>query len=231
MTIQAEIQSLAPSTLLEFFILDSTNLPGGSIERFHAGVNALAQPVVWQGSTYQPLPIKAEGFDLTTKGSLPRPKMTIANANGVLSAEVRNFNDFVGCKVIRKRTFAKYLDAVNFPGGLNPTANPDQHLPDEVWYVERKMMENRYVIEFELSSAMDLQGVQLPNRQIIQNSCPWAYRGSECGWNGGYYDAQNNPVSSASQDVCAKTLGACKVRFQGSPIRFGGFPGAQRGNQ
>lgn len=232
MSITAEIQSLSPSAMVELFILDSTNLDGGSIERFHAGTNGLNQAVVWQGNTYQPMPIKAEGFDVTTKGSLPRPKMTVANANGLLSAQVRNFNDFVGCKVTRKRTFLKYLDAVNFPGGVNPTANPDQHLPDDIWYVERKMMENRYTIEFELSSAMDLQGVKLPNRQIIQNSCSWQYRGSECGWTGTtYFDKNNNPVDQVSQDACSKTLAGCKARFGTQPIRFGGFPGAQRGNQ
>ena len=133
MSIKAEIQSLSPTALLEFFVLDSTNLPGGDILRFHAGTNDLMQPVTWQGQLYLPLPVEAEGFDISTKGTLPRPKMSVANANGLLSAEVRNFNDFVGCKVTRKRTFLKYLDAVNFPGGENPDANPDQHLPDDVW--------------------------------------------------------------------------------------------------
>jgi lambda family phage minor tail protein L len=231
MSIKAEIQSLSPTALLELFILDSTNLPGGSILRFHAGTNDLMEPITWQGQVYMPMPIKAEGFDVTTKGTLPRPKMSIANVNGMLSAEVRNFNDFVGCKVVRKRTFKKYLDAANFAGGENPDADPNQALPDDVWYVERKVTENRHIIEFELSSAMDLMGVQLPSRQIIQQSCMWRYRGEECGWNGGYYDKSGNATSDPAQDFCPKTLAACKARFQYSQIRFGGFPGAQRGSQ
>lgn len=231
MSIKAEIQSLSPTALLELFILDATNMPGGNILRFHAGTNGLLAPVVWQNETYLPLPIKADGFDITTKGALPRPKMTIANAGGLLSSEVRSFNDFVGCKVVRKRTFQKYLDAQNFEGNVNPSADPNQHLPDDVWYVERKLTENRYLIEFELSSAMDLQGVQLPARQIIQQSCMWRYRGVECGWNGAFFDKNNNGTADPAQDACAKTLSACKTRFQTSPIRFGGFPGAQRGNQ
>lgn len=231
MSIKAEIQSLSPTALLEFFVLDTTNMVGGTIMRFHAGTNGLLDSVVWQGQTYIPLPIKADGFDITTKGTLPRPKMTVANAGGLLSAEVRNFNDFVGSKVIRKRTFLKYLDAVNFTGGTNPDADPNQHLPDDVWYVERKMTENRYLIEFELSSAMDLQGVQLPARQIIQQSCMWRYRGTECGWTGSRYDKNNQPTTDPAEDICAKTLSACKARFGYNPIRFGGFPGSQRGNQ
>lgn len=228
MSVKSEIQSLAPSALLEFFTLDSTNLPGGDLLHFHAGTNKLMQPIVWQGITYQPLPIKADGFDVSAKGSMPRPKLTIANANGLLSAEVKSFNDFVGCKLTRKRTFQKYLDAVNFPGGTNTDADPNQFIPDDVWYVERKTNENRHVIDFELSSAFDLVGVQLPNRQIIQNSCPWVYRSAECGWTGGYFDA-NNAATTAANDKCGKTLAACRTRFTTSVIRFGGFPGAVRG--
>jgi lambda family phage minor tail protein L len=228
MTIRAEIQSLSPSALLDFFILDTTNLPGGSVMRFHAGTNGLSQPVVWQGQTYEPLPIEASGFDVTAKGALPRPKLKVANAGGFLSASVKTFNDFVGCKITRKRTFAKYLDAINFPGGTNATADPNQFIPDDLWYVERKVTENRYIIEFELSSAFDLMGQQLPSRQIIQNSCSWKYRSGECGWTGGNFDKNNNPTNAVG-DACAKTLAACKVRFGTQPIRFGGFPGAVRG--
>lgn len=227
-TVSGEIQRLATSALVEFFILDTTNMPNGSVFRFHAGTNGLSQPVVWQGQTYEAMPIQAEGFDVTGKGTLPRPKLRVANVGGLLSAAVRSYSDLVGCKVTRKRTFVQYLDAVNFPEG-NANADPNQYIADDIWYVERKMMENRYVIEFELSSAFDLMGQQLPNRQIIQNSCPWKYRGTQCGWTGGYYDSNNNPTAIAANDKCAKTLAACKARFGIQPIRFGGFPGAVRG--
>jgi len=228
MTIKAEIQLLEQSALIELFILDSTNLPGGGITRFHAGTNKLLQPIVWQGQTYEPLPIEASGFDMTTQGATPRPKVKIVNINGLLSAQVKQFDDFVGCKLTRKRTFAKYLDAVNFPSSTNPTADPNQFIADDIWYVERKVSENRHIIEFELSSAFDLMGVLLPNRQIIQNSCPWKYRGAECGYAGGYYNVNNATTSVQADDICAKTLTACKVRFGTSAVRFGGFPGAVR---
>ena len=83
-TIQTELQSLSPSALVELFELDMTNLPGGQIERFHAGTNTLTQPVVWQGNTYMAAPIEVEGFDVTTKGALPRQKIRIANVGGAL---------------------------------------------------------------------------------------------------------------------------------------------------
>lgn len=228
MTIAAEIQSLSPTALIELFVLDLSSVAGGSPLYFHAGTNKLQQPVVWQGITYMPLPIESEGFEITTKGSLPRPKLRAANINGMFSAELRTYDDLVGCKVIRKRTFTRYLDSVNFPEG-NPDADPNQSLIDDVWFVERKLSENRYVVEWELASAFDLQGVMLPYRQIIQNACVWKYRGPECGWTGGYYTTNDVATTDKSQDSCAKRLSSCRCRYgSNATLPYGGFPGAVR---
>jgi len=228
MTIAAEIQSLSPTALIELFVLDLSSVAGGSPLYFHAGTNKLQQPVVWQGVTYMPLPIESEGFEITTKGSLPRPKLRAANINGMFSAELRTYDDLVGCKVIRKRTFTRYLDSVNFPEG-NPDADPNQSLIDDVWFVERKLSENRYVVEWELASAFDLQGVMLPYRQIIQNACVWKYRGPECGWTGGYYTTNDVATTDKSQDSCAKRLSSCRCRYgSNATLPYGGFPGAVR---
>lgn len=223
-----EVQKLAPAAKLEFFHLDFTNIPGGGHLYFHCGTNNLQAPVIWQGQTYMALPVEAEGFDLTTQGALPRPKLRVANLNGVFSAEVMLYDDLVGAKLTRKRTFAKYLDAANFPGG-NADANPTVHYEDDLWYINQKVSENRYLIEFELASAFDLAGVQLPYRQVNQNSCPWTYRGAECGYNGSaYFDNKDQAETDPAKDVCGKALSSCKARFGNNVLPFGGFPGARR---
>lgn len=228
MTIESEIQLLSPSAIIELFSLDASKYAGGSVINFHAGTNKLQLPIVWQGVTYSPMPVEAEGFEVTGKGSLPRPKIRIANVDGLLSAEVNSRNDLVGCSLVRKRTFAKFLDAVNFPGG-NANANSAQHFADDLWFVEQKVSETRYVIEWELSSALDLQGVMLPYRQVIKNSCVWKYKGSECGYAGAnYYDSNDVPCISGL-DFCGKRLTSCELRFgSGQMLPFGGFPGAVR---
>ena len=229
MTIASEIQALAPTAIIELFVLDMTNIAGGAITYFHAGTNQLSQPVVWQGNSYTPLPIEATGFDITVKGSLPRPKVQVANINGLFSALVQSYNGLVGCKITRKRTFARFLDAVNFTAG-NPFADPTPFLPDDLWFVERKVTENKFMIEWELSSPFDVMNVMLPARQVIQNSCPWKYRSTECGYVGPYFDLNNLSTTVQANDVCNKSLGACKVRFPGANavVPFGGFPGANR---
>jgi phage-related protein len=112
----------------------------------------------------------------------------------------------------------------------NPDADPTQKFPDELWYIERKVKGNRNSYEWELVTATDLEGFQLPARPISANVCPWAYKGGDpCNYSGSsYFDAQDNPVASASQDVCSKSLNGCKKRFGASAVLpFGGMPGAR----
>jgi len=225
-----EIQALAPSALIELFALDTRNLDGGTLTYFHAGTNSVVQPIVWQGIEYLPMPVEAEGFDLVTQGTSPRPKFRVANVGGLFSAEARDYDDLVNCKVTRKRTHAKYLDSVNFPNGINPDANPAELYPDQMWFVNRKTNETNEMIEWELVSAFDLKNVMLPARQIIQNSCPFIYRSAECGYTDNrFFDKSDNPTWDQRLDVCAKRFTSCERRFPAPQVvRFGGFPGAMR---
>lgn len=222
-----ELQSLSPSSFLELYILDMTNTKSGGILYFHAGTNGLKAPVVWQGVVYDPWPIEATGFDATTSGSLPRPKLRVANTGGAFSAEVSANDDLLGCMLTRKRTFARFLDSVNFVGG-NPEADPDQHAEDDIWYIDQKTSENRNLLEFELASVFDLMGVELPGRQVLKSACSWRYRGPECGYTGPFFDRFDQPTIIATDDVCSKSMNGCKCRYAPGTLPFGGFPGATR---
>lgn len=226
-TITSEIQKLEPSAIIELFELDATTI-GSDIFRFHAGTNGLRQSLVWQGNTYLPFPVQASGFDMSGNGQLPRPKLMMANVTGAITLLVLQYDDMLGAKITRRRTLAKYLDAVNFPGGTNPTADNTAEFPSDVFFIDRKVTETRDVVEFELAAAFDVAGVQLPRRQIIQNVCTWRYRGTECGYSGtSYFDANDAPVGSVGLDVCGKRLTSCEARFGASnPLPFGSFPAA-----
>lgn len=226
MTILGDLLKFNQDAFIELFVLDLTNYSAG-LFYFHSGTNEIKDDIIWQGQAYQPLPVQASGFEYDgTK--FPRPKLQLANAQGVFSTLVRQHNDLIGSKIIRKRTTARYLDAVNFVGG-NPNANPSEYLPDEIFYITRKTQENRILIEFELGSSLDLQGVVLPKRQVIANICPFKYRGDECGYTGGpVADEYGNPVTTLALDKCSKLVDTgCKLRFGANgELPFGGFPGA-----
>jgi len=223
----ANTQRLEPGAIVELFEVDLTPF-GGELLRFHAGTNALRQNVVWQGNTYTAFPIQASGFEFNGQGQAPRPKLLVANVIGSITALVLQYDDIVGAKVTRIRTLAKYLDAVNFPGGSNPTADPGAEFPRDVFYVDRKATETNELVEFELSPAMDVTGVMLPRRQIVQNICVWRYRGAECGYTGTtYFNSSDQSVGTLAQDVCGKRLSSCKARFgQFAELPYGGFPAA-----
>ena len=224
MSINAELQKLAPSALIDLYELDVTP-NGGGLLRFHSGVNGLGNDIVWQGESYVRMPITIDGFDRRGSGALPRPLARLSNINGLMAAEARQYDYFLGCKFTRRRTFARFLDAVNFADG-NPDADPDQEMPLEVWFVDRKSSETPEVLEFELASALDMPGVLLPRRQIVQNSCPWGYRSLDCGYSGPpVAKADDTPTSDPAQDRCSKHLSGCKLRFgENSALPFGGFP-------
>lgn len=224
--IESDVQKLNPGAIVEMFELDATEL-GGDVLRWHSGVNVLGNDLVWDGETYSRFPVEASGFERSAKGTLPRPKVKVANISGLIGAMVRSLDDLMGAKVTRRRTFVKYLDAVNFPGGVNPQADPNCAFPEEIWFVDRKANENGIFIEFELSAAFDVRGVKLPRRQCIQNTCGWLYRGAECGYAGGAVaDKNDTPTTDMAQDQCGKRLASCKLRFgQYAELPFGAFPG------
>lgn len=225
MSIVRDVQTLSPGALIELFELDLT-ARGGGILRFHAGTNELHTPIIWQGHEYVPMPVDADGFDINGRGQLPRPKLRVANIDGVISQALQS-DDLAGVKVVRRRTLSQYLDAVNFSSG-NPTADPAAEFPQDVFFIDRKTAETRAYVEFELSSSFDVVGVQLPKRQIIQNSCPWRYRGPECGYTGGAVADQHDALTAdIAQDACGKRLDSCRLRWgEFGILPYGGFPAA-----
>jgi lambda family phage minor tail protein L len=181
-----DLSVLEPNAIIELFQLhlDATLHGSSDIYYFHNGVNAaVTGNVVWNGQSYVRLPLEATGFDYSSSGSLPRPKLAVSNIGSSITAILLSVNlittgnDLGGAKVVRIRTLKKYLDG-------EAGADPHAKFPDEIWYVDRKSNENRAVVEFELASKFDLVGVMLPRRQVIANVCQWVYRGGECGYTG-----------------------------------------------
>lgn len=437
----AEAQRLTPSAIMEFFELDTSMFVGGAIDYFHAGTNQLNSPVIWQGQTYEPWPVKATGFDRSGRGTLPQPRLACSNFQGMFSAYVKDFQDLIGAKVTRRRTHVRYIDRENFvgwegyaalaadgvsarmeknaptgpfssqyvtiesdvyipntattstyyflrydfigngyallgtstnfsfmignagaaeavnvaragymdkwikltgvydgsngilyingqqvaiaptftdgvvldtvPGSLrlieqtnadplffkqrntriygralspaeiaehaegiytdetglighwplqadfqdtsgnnnhlspiiagatiipsvdtNPSYDPTMEYTPEIWFINRKALQNNKVLEFELASAFDVAGVKLPRRQIQRNICAWVaiggYRGPYCGYAGGpVANLNDEPVGTLAEDDCGGRLVSCRMRFgDNAELPIGSFPGA-----
>ena len=226
-SIQEQLQSLEPSAIIELFHLELTEAVNGVDQDYyyHAGTNGISQNITFDSIEYAAYPIEVEGFQLSGKGTLPRPTMKIANANNAISELLLLYNP-LQAKVTRIRTCKKFLDTNNFANSVNATADPQAKFNDEIWYIDRVATENPQVVEFELSSKLDLMNLPLPRRQILEH-CPWKYRGTECGYKGtNYFDINNVPTTEAN-DVCGKQYSSCVKRFPTGDLPFGGFPGAR----
>tara|TARA_R100001079_G_scaffold43563_1_gene22040 strand:- start:255 stop:869 length:615 start_codon:yes stop_codon:yes gene_type:complete len=190
----SELQKLNPSARIELFVLElveglhyATGNPSSvpTTFRFHAGSNMNTnQEIIWQGNTYQKLPMSFEGAEFSGKGQIPRPTLTIANLGGITrSGEVITVtdlmiivnvttpqNDLTDAKLTRITTFASELDAANFPGNTNPFGTPSANeLPQEIFFIDRKSTETRDLVQFELVSNLDQTNLQLPRRQVTRN--------------------------------------------------------------
>ena len=176
----SDVQSINPSAIIELFTLQLDNSLHGATTTyyFHSGSNLNANnKIKWQTVEYLRFPIQASGFAFQ-KGQLPRPKLTVSNATGLISSilltvnETTAGNDLTGAKVTRIRTLAKFIDADNFADVQNPTADPTAEFPREIYSVDRKSSENREVVEFELAAPTDLAGVRIPKRQCTRTEFP-----------------------------------------------------------
>jgi lambda family phage minor tail protein L len=209
-SIVSELQLLSPSAIIELFELQTTLELHGSEEiyRFHSGVNMRQAngDIIWNGNAYSKFPIEADGFEFNGK-QMPRPTLRVANLFSSITAVLLNVNavtpgnDLIGATVTRIRTCARYLDAVNFENNQNPFGSPDPtaEAPREIYKIDRKVSENRDLIEFELAAAIDLVNVSLPGRQCISSICQWKYRGPECGYTGAnVFDELDEPANLAA---------------------------------
>jgi len=114
--IASSLLDIQPTAVLEFFRLypDTVVKPDVFIP-IHGG-SVFGDNVVWQGIEYIPVPVEGEGFEINGNGQLSRPKLRIANKDYLISSLLQNNFDFKNAKIVRKRTFLKYLDDVNFDG-------------------------------------------------------------------------------------------------------------------
>ncbi len=209
--ISEEIQKLEPSALITLFELKLTAAVNGvdQIYYYHAGTNEIKSNIVFNSQTYVAAPVQVKGFDKVTKGTLPRPTFTVANADNAITNLMLLYNP-LNAELKRIQTHKKFLDAVNFSSGTNSTADPDAIAQtDDIWYIDRVASETPESVVFELVGKINLQNLRLPKRQIVEH-CPWLYRGTQCGYTGtNYFDTNDNTVSSESEDKCGHKYSSC----------------------
>ena len=68
----------------------------------------------------------------------------------------------------------------NYPQPSNYDADENAIISKEVYFIDRKSLEDKNNLEFELSTLLDLQQISIPLRIVIEKTCGWQYRGEGC---------------------------------------------------
>ena len=196
---------MQPTAIVELFLIyfNPKDSPD-SFFGFHGG-SLFQKPITWQGIEYLPLPAEMEGFETNANGRIARPRIKISNKDYIITDLLLQYNDLQFSKLIRKRTFIKFLDNINFPNG-NPWGQQDftAELSNDSFVVSQKLAENKLFVEFELTSPLDIDGLDVNNRKILSNYCSFAYRGDGCCYKG-------LPVTNSKNEdlnISPRSLGA-----------------------
>ena len=198
----AELNKINPSSIIELFELELTvgkhiatgnpqNLP--TVYRFHAGANLNSfGEVIFQSNSYQRVAVQTQGFEKNSTGVISRPTITFSNLGGIVQNpatglvitmsdflaivnKVTPHNDLIDAKLTRKMPLASALDNANFSSGTNPFGTPSaDRLRDEIYVIDRKAIENRQVVQFELTAAHDLENRLIPQRTVTRDLFPAA---------------------------------------------------------
>tara|TARA_R100001440_G_scaffold14720_1_gene24915 strand:- start:1405 stop:2043 length:639 start_codon:yes stop_codon:yes gene_type:complete len=188
--------------LFELELTVGTHIAAGNpqslptVYRFHAGANLNNfGEVIFQSNSYQRVAVEVQGFDKKSTGTISRPTITFSNLGGIVQNpstglvitmsdflnsvnQVTPHNDLIGAKFTRKMPLASALDNDNFlPINNNPPVNPfgtpsADRLRDEIFVIDRKAVENRQVVQFELTAAHDLENRLIPQRVVTRDLFP-----------------------------------------------------------
>jgi phage-related protein len=198
----SELQKRNPSNIIELFQLQlSTAIHGtNTTYYFHNGASEDGyRNIIFDNQEYTRMPIESDGYEYNGR-QLPRPTLRVSNIAGTITTLLLTLpQGLEGAKVTRIRTLERYLDAANFDGGdillensssnlivqeddslinqeegTNPHGTPDASaiFPSEVYFISRKVTENRALVEFELAASFDLDGVRIPKRQVLPADFP-----------------------------------------------------------
>jgi lambda family phage minor tail protein L len=234
--LNAELFNLTPSSIVELFEIDISNLYSDQyntsdystkIFRFHSNlklnnIGNKSNNILWRSNVYHAVAIQAKGFEFNSKGSIAAPTLSIVIGDEnipkliELKTALRLLGDLTGGIVRRYRTFAKFLDAENWdinglPNGFIP--DPNSYLTEDVYYIDRKTADNKNVLEYELTSLANLEGVKLPNRLVLSDRCPFTYRGEGCLYE--YYDSSD---SHFQRKNAIEHSGAETIEFTAPPV-------------
>jgi lambda family phage minor tail protein L len=209
-----------------FIWLVSVKIPSDPPTRFRAtnyhaqverGTSTAGDPLV-----YYPFPIAFGDHRQSQSGDLPTSTINVANVSLELMTTLHTYKGLVGQEIVVRWVRA---DALEDPGAEYKF----------VGQITSCVVDDR-VASFTFGTR-NLQQAPFPRNRWVANHCQWRFGTAECGYK--IVTGGTNTVGGGFT-FCPRTLTACEERGDDEtarsltsqhPLRFGGYPGIQRGNQ
>lgn len=241
-----ELRSFSVGEVVELFEVDATALGDDQVRYYTSTIFEERVLIRFGGVDYSWLPVEMDAPATSGDGKPAQPTFRIATSGSNVAALVAQFDDFRGAVVRRFFTLAKFLDLrPDGQGGVeaNPDADAAAVFGLDQFIVDRKLGVNKRVLEMQLTSPFDVQGVQLPRRVALKRYCDRDYRFSNddgtftttgrnfpCPYAGSaFFTVDDQSTADPTQDMCSKTPRGCELRF-GKEVSLPGafFPGIGR---
>ena len=170
---------------------------------FHPGLDENRDKLYFEDATspykireYEPFPISMTGVEYNADGATNRPTLTVANVSTLFSDLTGTTNeDLIGQTVTLRQTLASNLsDETAYANNTGNGSLPIE-FPKKKFIIDRVAGETALSVNFELSSPYDLQGIKVPNRQVVGKYCSWIYQGDAAGVGGGCIWSENSLVT------------------------------------
>lgn len=177
---------------------------------------------------YFALPIMIEGIELSGAGAIARPSLRVANIPTLTKAISNNEDgtsdeetlysilvdegllkneDLLNTRIVYRRTL---LSNTYRSGNSSPSTSPIE-FPSHTYIIDRVASEDSIMVEFELASPIDVEGVKVPGRVVIGRYCVWRYQGGTlnneggCNWplngNGRFFDEKDELITRSISSI------------------------------
>jgi len=177
---------------------------------------------------YFALPIGIDGVEINGAGASPRPSLRVANIP-TLTRSISNNEDGTNDEetlysILADEGLLKNEDLLNTrieyrrtllsntytSSDSNPSSSPVE-FPSQTYIVDRVSSEDNIMVEFELASPIDVEGVKLPGRYVIGRYCVWRYQGGTlnneggCNWpldgNGRFFNENDELITRSISSI------------------------------
>jgi lambda family phage minor tail protein L len=151
--------------------------------RFHGSKN-FDRNIVFNGNDYLFIPCEFSNLEKATTGKQSRPTIKISNINYFISRVLADRKDLISKVFYRKRVLARDLSSSNFIDGINPFGKQvsETYISLERLIINRKISENKEMVELELVTPIDLETITVPGRKVTNDTCSWGYRCYGCNY-------------------------------------------------